>query len=239
MNTILEITGLKKQFFKCEALRGVDMSVPAGRIIGLLGPNASGKTALLKIAAGLLQPSDGKVRYWENVPPGPDARKTVGFCPDAMTFPRWMRVRDAFTFYKDMYDDYSQSRADELMRILELQQIKDAHIRSLSKGMKERLVLGLTFSRETKLYLLDEPLDGIDPVGKLRVIDAIIAMKPEGASTLVSTHLVKDIERIFDSVFFLSKGKIVFSGNCDAIREERGQTVEQAYLEVFVNEGSI
>jgi len=239
MQTILEISGLKKQFYKCEALRGVDMSIPEGQIIGLLGPNASGKTTLLKTVAGLLQPSAGELRYWENTQPGPEARKTIGFCPDAMGFPRWMKVRDAFTFFKEMYDDYSQPRADELMRILELQNIQDTYIRNLSKGMKERLAMGLTFSRETKLYLLDEPLDGIDPVGKTRVIDAIISMKPEGASTLVSTHLVKDIERIFDSVFFLSNGKIVFSGSCDTIREERGKTIEQAYLEVFINENSI
>jgi len=239
MQTILEISGVKKQFYKCEALRGVDMSIPPGQIVGLLGPNASGKTTLLKIAAGLLQPSDGQLHYYENAQPGPDARKTIGFCPDALVFPRWMKVRDAFTFFREMYDDYSQSRADELMRILELQTIQDTYIRFLSKGMRERLAMGLTFSRETKLYLLDEPLDGIDPVGKTRVIDAIISMKPEGASTLISTHLVKDIERIFDSVFFLSKGKIVFSGACDVIREERNQTVEQAYLEVFTNESSI
>jgi len=239
MQTILEITGLKKQFYKCEALRGVDMSIPAGQIVGLLGPNASGKTTLLKTAAGLLQPSAGQLRYCENTPSGPNARKTIGFCPDAMGFPRWMRVCDAFTFFEELYGDYSKLRADELMRILELQNIQNTYIRNLSKGMRERLVMGLTFSRETKLYLLDEPLDGIDPVGKTRVIDAIITMKPEGASTLVSTHLVKDIERIFDSVFFLSKGKIVYSGACDAIREERGQTVEQAYLEVFTNESSI
>ena len=156
-----------------------------------------------------------------------------------MTFPRWMRARDAFTFYREMYPDYSQARADELARILELQSVQDTQIRRLSKGMKERLILGLTFSRETRLYLLDEPLDGIDPVGKARVIDAILAMKPEGSSVLVSTHLVKDIERIFDSVYFLSKGKVVFSGACDAMREERGQTVEQSYLEVFSREGSI
>jgi len=239
MQTILEISGLKKQFYKCEALRGVDMSIPAGQIIGLLGPNASGKTTLLKTAAGLLQPSAGELRYCENTPPGSEARKTIGFCPDAMGFPRWMKVRDAFNFFKEMYEDYSQPRADELMRILELQTIQDTLVRSLSKGMRERLVMGLTFSRETKLYLLDEPLDGIDPVGKTRVIDAIISMKPDGASTLVSTHLVKDIERIFDSVFFLLNGKIVFSGSCDAIREERGKTIEQAYLEVFINESSI
>jgi len=189
--------------------------------------------------AGLLQPTAGSVRYHENAPQGSEARKTIGFCPDALVFPAWMRVRDAFTFYSEMYTDYSRERASELMRILELSEISGTRIGKLSKGMKERLVLGLTFSRETRLYLLDEPLDGIDPVGKMRVIDAILAMQPEGASTLVSTHLVKDIERIFDSVFFLSKGRIVFSGSCDTMREERGQTVEQAYLEVFINEGSI
>jgi ABC-2 type transport system ATP-binding protein len=239
MQALLEITGLKKQFYTREALCGVDMSIPPGQIVGLLGPNASGKTTLLKIAAGLLQPSAGQVRYYENTPAGPEARKTIGFCPDAMVFPRWMKVRDAFTFFQEMYDDYSQSRADELMRILELQHVQNTHIHNLSKGMSARLVMGLTFSRETKLYLLDEPLDGIDPVGKTRVIDAIIAMKPEGASALVSTHLVKDIERILDRVFFLSNGKIVFSDACDVIREERGQTVEQAYLEVFINESSV
>jgi len=138
-----------------------------------------------------------------------------------------------------MYSDYSQNRADELKKLLELTNLENHHIRSLSKGMKERLALAVTFARETRLYLLDEPLDGIDPVGKTKVIDAIIAMQPEGASTLLSTHLVKDIERILTSVFFLSRGKIIFSGECDAIREERNQTVEQAYLEVFINEGTI
>ena len=239
MKPVLEIIGLEKRFLGCEALRGVDMSIPSGQIAGLLGPNASGKTTLLKIAAGLLQPSAGQVRYYEGAESGSDARKTIGFCPDTMTFPRWMRVSDAFTFYREMYPDFSQARADELIRILELHSVQNMRIRLLSKGMKERLALALTFSRETRLYLLDEPLDGIDPVGKMRVIEAILAMQPEGASTLVSTHLVKDIERIFDSVFFLSRGKIVFTGACDAMREERGQTVEQAYLEVFIREGSI
>ena len=239
MENILDITGLEKHFKGCEALRGVDMSIPAGQIVGLLGPNASGKTTLLKTVAGLLQPTAGRIGYYGNAAPGPDARKTIGFCPDALVFPRWMRVRDAFTFYNEMYEYYSQARADELMRILELHGNETKYINRLSKGMKERLALALTFSRQTRLYLLDEPLDGIDPVGKMRVIDAILSMQPEGASTLVSTHLVKDIERIFDSVYFLSKGKIVFSGVCDTIREERGQTVEQAYLEVFLNEGSI
>ena len=239
MKPVLETVGLEKHFVGCNALNGVDMSIPAGQIVGLLGPNASGKTTLLKIMAGLQQQTAGEVRYYENAEPGPEARQTISFCPDTLVFPRWMRVLDAFTFYRDMYPDYSQARANELMRILELHGVQTTPVHRLSKGMKERLALGLTFSRETRLYLLDEPLDGIDPVGKMRVIDAILAMQPEGASTLVSTHLVKDIERIFYSVFFLSKGKVVFSGTCDAMREERNQTVEQAYLEVFIREGSI
>jgi len=236
---VLEITGLEKNYGSSEALRGVDMTIPAGHIAGLLGPNASGKTTLLKITAGLLNATAGNVRYWENAQPGPAARKTISLCPDTMIFPYWMKVCDAFTFYRDMYPDYLQDRADELIRILELTDLTQKHINKLSKGMKERLALSLTYSRETKLYLLDEPLDGIDPVGKMRVIDAILAMQPKESSTLISTHLVKDVERIFNSVYFLSKGKIVFSGNSDAIREERGQSVEQAYLEVFLNEGTI
>ncbi|MDR0325727.1 MAG: ABC transporter ATP-binding protein [Oscillospiraceae bacterium] len=233
MTPILETRGLEKRFGDRFALNGANMSVPAGQIVGLLGPNASGKTTLLKTVAGLLQPTAGEVRYPANAEPGPQARATIGFCPDSMAFPRWMRVRDAFTFFEEMYPDYSKQRAGELMRILDLQDVLHTRIRALSKGMRERLVLGLTFSRETKLYLLDEPLDGIDPVGKTKVIDAILALKPEDASILISTHMVKDIERIFDSVHFLSKGRIVFSGGCDEMREERGQTVEQAYLEVF------
>ena len=239
METVLEITGLEKHYGGCEALRGVDMSIPMGQIVGLLGPNASGKTTLLKTVAGLLTPTAGRIQYYKNAAAGPEARKTIGFCPDTMKFPHWMRVSDAFKFYREMYCDYSHSRADKLMRILELENIQSKHIYKLSKGMKERLVLGLTYSRETRLYLLDEPLDGIDPVGKMRVIDTILAMQPEGASTLVSTHLVKDIEGIFNSVYFLSKGRIVFSGDCETIRRERNQSTEQAYLEVFINEGTI
>lgn len=239
MNLHLEITGLEKHFLNCKALDNVNMQIPAGQIVGLLGPNASGKTTLLKIIAGLQQPCKGELKYPGNIGPGEVARGRVAFCPDQMTFPRFMRVKDAFKFYSDMYPDFKQSRADELVEILELSEQMNKYISSLSKGMKERLVLAVTFARETDLYMLDEPLDGIDPVGKVRVIDAILALKPENASVIVSTHLVKDIERIFDSVCFLSKGKIVFTGSCDEIREEQGKTIEQAYLEVFIREGTI
>jgi len=239
VDPILEIKGVEKQFLGCKALQGVDMVIPQGEILGLLGPNASGKTTLLKIIAGLLQPTAGSVGQGDGGFDPSDQRAGISFCPDTLKFPSWMRVRDVFEFYRNMYPDFSQNRADELVRLLELTSLESKSVRSLSKGMQERLALAATFSRETRLYLLDEPLDGIDPVGKTRVIDAIIAMQPEGASTLISTHLVKDIERILTSVFFLSRGRIVFSGECDTIRVQRSQTVEQAYLEVFINEGTI
>jgi len=239
LNQLLKISALEKAYMSCQALSGVDMTVQAGQIVGLLGPNASGKTTLLKIVAGLQQPTGGEIKYSGNMDSGVEARRVVAFCPDVMTFPRWMRVKDAFKYYSEMYPDYKQERADELMEILELKNIKNSKINSLSKGMKERLNLAVTFSRETNLYMLDEPLDGIDPVGKMKVIDAILALKPENASVIVSTHLVKDIERIFDSVYFLSKGKIVFNGTCDEMRENEGKTVEQTYLEVFTREGTI
>jgi len=236
---ILETADIEKKFLGCHALQGVNMIITPGQTVGLLGPNASGKTTLLKIIAGLQQPTAGAVRYFNNAQPGFEARSTIAFCPDTLVFPKWMKVKDVFIFFRDMYLDYSQARADELINILGLTDYMNTSVRSLSKGMHERLALASTFSRETSLYLLDEPLDGIDPVGKTKVIDAILAMQPEKASTLISTHLVKDIERILTNVFFLSRGKIVFSGECDAIREERSQTIEQAYLEVFINEGSV
>jgi len=239
MNPILDIKNIEKKFPGCHALQDVDMTIEPGQIIGLLGPNASGKTTLLKVIAGLLQPTAGSVQYGTGITEAcPEARAFIGFCPDHMKFPSWMRVRDVFAFYKDMYPDYSEARAEELMELLELKPALTASVKSLSKGMHERLALASTFSRETSLYLLDEPLDGIDPVGKSKVINTIISMQPDGAATLISTHLVKDIERILTNVYFLSRGRIVFSGDCDTIREERNKTIEQVYLEVFINEGS-
>ena len=244
MSQLLNVIEVEKQFMNCNALNGVNMSIAEGQIVGLLGPNASGKTTLLKIIAGLQQPTTGNVMYrhkdvgLDEEVSSINGRSMVSFCPDVMKYPGWMKVKDAFKFYEDLYPDYKQERANELIKVLELESIMNARVSSLSKGMSERLTLALTFSRDTKLYMLDEPLDGIDPVGKMKVIDAILAFKPENASVLLSTHLVKDIERILDSVYFLSKGKIIFNGLCDEIREKEDKTVEQTYLEVFIREGT-
>lgn len=227
---LLTVKGLEKSYPGTKALDGVDLEIEAGRIVGLLGPNTSGKTTLLKTIAGLLQPDAGEITYPGGAR-GREAKKTISLLPDQMILPSWMKVRDAFRYYSEMYPDYSEKKAAEMTALLELP--AGAVIRRMSKGMQERVALGLTFSRQTALYLLDEPLGGIDPVGKMRVLESILSMDLAGASILLSTHLVKDVETIFDSVLLINGGKIIYSGDCEAIRAEQNKTVEQVYLEVF------
>jgi len=234
--TLLKINGLKKRFPGVDAVKGIDMEVPSGKIIGLLGPNMSGKTTLLKLIAGLYHADEGEITYLNGIK-GMAARNTFSFLPDTMEFPRWMRVRDAFAFYKDMYPDYSDENAENLTKLLELP--PERKIAKLSKGMKERVTLALTFARKTSLYLLDEPLGGVDPLGKAKIMEAILTAPPENASIMLSTHLVKDVETVFDSVLFISGGKIVYSCDCEEIREKQCKTMEQVYMEVFQNEKAI
>jgi ABC-2 type transport system ATP-binding protein len=230
---LLQTKEIEMRYSNKFALKNVSMVVERGKIIGLLGPNGSGKTTLMKVIAGLLQPSAGDVVYSNGVSREVQSKSTISFMPDTLEFPSYMKVEDAFTFYREMYGDYSIELASQMQELLEVNKFMKSKIRSLSKGQKERLALALTFSRRTKIYLLDEPLGGIDPVGKKKIIDAILSMQLDEASIVISTHLVKDVERIFDSVYFISDGGIVFEGNCDTMREENGKTVEEAYLEVF------
>lgn len=234
--TLMTIKGLEKAYPGTKALCGVDMEIESGKIVGLLGPNTSGKTTLLKTIAGLLQPDAGEITYPGGAARGIEAKKTVSLLPDSMVFPSWMKVKDAFRYFEDMFPDYSPDRAKNMMELLELPAGDLVH--KMSKGMQERVALGLAFSRKTSLYLLDEPLGGIDPVGKKKIMESILSTSLEDSAILLSTHLVRDVEAIFDSVLFISAGKIIFRGDCEAMREERGQTVEQVYLEVFSNVGS-
>lgn len=230
---LMTVKGLTKSYPGKTALRGVDMEIEAGKITGLLGPNTAGKTTLLKILAGLLQPDSGEITYPGGAQPGVEAKKTVSLLPDTMRLPSWMRVRDAFRYYEDSFPDFSRERAASMIDLLQLSE--EESIKKLSKGMQERVALGLTFSRKTSLYLLDEPLGGIDPIGKSKVLESILAMPLEDSGILLSTHLVKDVETIFDDVLLISAGQIIYKGGCEAIRGEQGKTVEQVYLEVFSN----
>ena len=228
---LLKISGLEKRYIGKQALNGVDMAIEAGKIVGLLGPNSSGKTTLMKVIAGLLSPDAGEIVYPGGAPRGIQAKRAVSFLPDSMKLPSWMKVSDAFACFRDMYPDYDEGKAKYMMELLELSPASP--VRKLSKGMQERVSLGLAFSRVTSLYLLDEPLGGIDPVGKMKVLESILSVHGEHSSILLSTHLVKDVETLFDSIFLISNGKIVFNGDCEDIRAQSGKTVEQVYLEVF------
>jgi ABC-2 type transport system ATP-binding protein len=228
---LMRIKGLWKRYGRKEALRGVDMDIEAGRIIGLLGPNGSGKTTLLKAAACLIWPDAGEIVYPGGAVRGTASKKQISFLPDHMTLPGWMRVGDAFKYWSEMFPDYSRERAEELAGILGLSM--EAQIKTLSKGMQERTALALTFARKTPVYLLDEPLGGIDPLGKTKVMESILSVQSEDSSILISTHLAKDVETVLDSYFFISEGRVVSAGDCEKLRAERGMTVEQAYLEVF------
>lgn len=230
--SLLTVSGLKKRYAGVQALDGIDLELESGKISGLLGPNTAGKTTLLKTIAGLLCPDSGEIIYPGNAT-GLAARHTVSMLPDSMVFPAWMKVKDAFQYYEDMYTDYSASRANMVSDILGLPQ--EVLIKRLSKGMGERLSLALAFCRDTHLYLLDEPLGGIDPIGKGKILESILSMPLENSSILLSTHLVKDVESVFDNIFLIFEGRIIYEGNCEDIRAKENKTVEQKYLEVFSN----
>ncbi|MCL2421896.1 MAG: ABC transporter ATP-binding protein [Defluviitaleaceae bacterium] len=228
---MLTIKDLSKSYAGKQALDGLSMRLPQGKIIGLLGPNGSGKTTLMKTIAGLLTPDKGEIEYFGGAKRGIASKKVIAFLPDRMSFPSWMKVSDAFGYFEAMYPDYDSGKAANMQQILELS--PQTAISKLSKGMQERLGLALTFSRKAPLYLLDEPLGGIDPVGRAKVLQSIISAYTEDSSIMLSTHLIKDVETVFDSVFFIKDGQIVFESDCEDLRRQAGKKVEDVYLEVF------
>jgi ABC-2 type transport system ATP-binding protein len=228
---VMRVEGIVKRYPGCAALTGASLEVGEGRITGLLGPNGSGKTTLLKIMAGLLAPDEGTVEWPGGAVAGVAAKARVSFLPDRLPLPAWMKVKDAFAYWKDMYPDYDAARARGVADLLELAQ--GQRVRGMSQGFSERLALALCFSRAAPCYLLDEPLGGVDPVGKQRILETILANPLGGSAVLVSTHLVKDVEAVLDGFVILSGGKAVFAGDCEEIRARDGKTVEQAYLDVF------
>ena len=229
---VLKVSGLSKSFGRKPVLGSLDMSIKQGKIVGLLGPNGSGKTTLMKIIASLLSPDAGEIFYPNQAKRGLESKKVISFLPDTMAFPEWMKVSDAFTYFKKMYPDFDNTKAKLMRDILELS--PNFSVRKLSKGMQERLALAVTFSRKTPLYLLDEPLGGIDPVGRMKVLESIISAHTEDSSILLSTHLIKDVETVFDSVLFIKNGKIVLEQECEVLRQQSGKKVEDVYLDIYM-----
>lgn len=236
MEAMLEAKGAVKKFGRVAALQGVDLRLDCGKIMGLLGPNGSGKTTFLKAVAGLLKLDSGEIKVCGGEV-GIRTKGLVSYLPDRNCLYPWMKVGDAIEYYDDFYEDFENQKAKELIRFMKLEE--NLKVKTLSKGMQEKLNLSLVFSRKAKLYILDEPLAGTDPVAREKIIDIIISNFREDSSVLLTTHLVGNIERLFDEVAFIDKGRIVVEGNAEEMRSSRGLSVDEIYREVFRDDQAV
>ncbi len=227
---ILECRSLYKRYKKIEALSDVTFALGRGKIVGLLGPNGSGKTTLIKIANGLLTPTSGELLI-DGKQPGIDTKKIVSYLSDTIALPDWMRVEQLIRFYKDFYSDFNEEKANTMVENLGID--KTAHLKELSKGTKEKVQLILVMSREADLYLLDEPMGGVDPATRDYILNTIIANYNENSTVVISTHLISDVEKILDEVLFINNGKIILQSTVDSIREEKQMSVDELFREVF------
>ncbi|MCR5137295.1 MAG: ABC transporter ATP-binding protein [Oscillospiraceae bacterium] len=227
---ILECIDLSKRFGKVQALDGVNLKIEPGRVIGLLGPNGSGKTTLLKLANGLLTPTGGKILVMGEAP-GKRSRSVVSYLPDRQYLADWMKVRQLFDFFGDFYEDFDRERAAEMLRRLGIDE--NMRIKEMSKGTREKTQLILVMSRRAKLYLLDEPIGGVDPATRDYILDTIIRNYNPEAAVMISTHLIADVEPVLDEVIFINGGRIVLQSSVDELREEKGMSVDQVFREVF------
>ncbi|WP_346216934.1 ABC transporter ATP-binding protein [Caldifermentibacillus hisashii] len=230
MSNIVEINNLTKKYANKTALDNVNLNIERGKVVGILGPNGSGKTTLIKILTGLLRQTSGEVLIDGNKV-GVKTKSVVSYLPDRNFLYKWMRIEDACHMYKDFYTDFDEAKFNELLAFMNLN--RSMKIDSLSKGMHEKLNLALVLSRNAKLYILDEPIAGVDPVARDQILDAIINNYNEDSSMIITTHLVRDMESMFDEVVFLKDGQIVLTGNAEALREEKAKQIEEIYKEIF------
>ena len=230
METCLECRELGKRFGTTQALDGVNLTVMPGRVVGLLGPNGSGKTTLIKLINGLLTPTAGEVSIC-GLRPGKESKAIVSYLPDRPCLPEWMNVRQLLEYYADFFADFDRARAADMMARLSVHE--ELRISQMSKGTKEKVQLILVMSRRARLYLLDEPIGGVDPATRDYILDTIIRNYDENASVVISTHLISDVENVLDDVIFLHEGKVSLQASVDDLREQYGKSVDALFREVF------
>lgn len=230
MDAILETRALTKRYGATLALNNVDLTLPKGKIVGLLGPNGSGKTTLLKIAAGLLTPTYGIVLAG-NQPIGEATKSMISFLPERSYLPDWMTVNDCLDYFEDFYSDFDRKRAVEMLTRLAVPANKK--MRHLSKGTREKMQLVLVMSRRAKLYLLDEPIGGVDPATRDYILDTIIGNYDNESTILISTHLIADVEKVLDEFIFLKEGIVTMHDTTDNVRETQGKSLDELFREVF------
>ena len=227
---ILECKELSKHFGAVRALDKVSFTVEPGRIVGLLGPNGSGKTTLIKLANGLLTPTGGSILI-DGKKPGPETKAVVSYLSDREYLPDWMNAKQLIEFFGDFYRDFQPDRAREMLARLGISD--DMKIRHMSKGTREKAQLIMVMSRQAKLYLLDEPIGGVDPATRDYILDTIIRNYNPEAAVVISTHLIADVEQVLDDVIFIQRGQVLLQSSVDAIREDKGMSVDQYFREVF------
>ena len=227
---VLECNNLTKAYGGVTALDHIDLALEPGRIIGLLGPNGSGKTTLIKLAAGLLQPSQGSILI-DGQTPSPKTNAVVSYLPERIALSEWMKVRQVLDFYSDFYEDFDRLAAERMLAQLSI--APGQVLKQMSKGTKEKVQLILAMSRKAKLYLLDEPIGGVDPATRDYILHTILTNYNPDAAVVISTHLIGDVEQVLDEVVFLSRGQIALQDSCDHIRETQNKSVDQLFREVF------
>lgn len=230
MANIIEIKNLSKSYSGKKALDNLNLDIQQGKVLGILGPNGSGKTTLIKIMAGILRQSKGDL-YIDSNRPGVYTKSIVSYLPDRTFLYDWMNIEDAINMFKDFYKDFDENRAYDLLAFMKLE--KNMKVKELSKGMHEKLNLSLVLSRKAKVYILDEPIAGVDPVARDQILDAIIKSYSSESTMIITTHLVRDMENIFDDVVFLMEGSVILEGNAESLREERNMQIDDLYKEIF------
>lgn len=228
--SLLECRKLNKNYGGSFALNDIDLQIEPGRIVGLLGPNGSGKTTLIKLINGLLTPTGGEVLI-DGRKPSPETKAIVSYLPERNALSEWMSAKQAMDYYADFFEDFNRDKAQEMIRNLGLDE--QARIKTMSKGTREKLQLILVMSREAKLYLLDEPIGGVDPATRDYILRTIISNYNENASVIISTHLIADVEQVLDDVIFLREGHVELHESVDEIRNEKGTSVDALFREVF------
>lgn len=231
MKPILECHGLSKQYNRMSyALQNLNLALEPGQIVGLLGPNGSGKTTLIKLINDLLVPTEGRILI-DGKAPGTETKKIVSYLPERSCLDESMRIKEILRYFADFYQDFSTEKADAMLRDLEIDPA--ARLRTLSKGSREKVQLVLVMSRDARLYVLDEPIGGVDPAARDYILRTILSNYREEATVLLSTHLIYEIENILDRVLFLRQGQIVLNAGVDEIRTQQGKSVDTLFREVF------
>ncbi|WP_411168957.1 ABC transporter ATP-binding protein [Clostridium sp. MB05] len=230
MSNLLEVNDICKKIKGKQVLNGLSFNLEKGKVLGIMGPNGQGKTTLLNIIQGFLKVDKGTIKL-DEISIGTETKKYIAFLQDRNIFDKSMKIKDAINLYSDFFKDFNREKMKNYLKFMSLDE--NAKIRDLSKGMSEKFSLSLTLSRKAKLYMLDEPISGVDPVSREKILDAILENLSEESSMIITTHYIGELERIFDEVAFLGEGKIIESGDAEELREKYKSSIDEIYRKVF------